>query len=288
VTRENMDAPIGSIEPHAGMLTVPGEDELLFKVMGVDNFLASMRARYLHFNRIDLYSDFPSADPHDGEQTPLDRLGNSAARFLRSPGFSAADYYDLFRRRAYACCFSMANTPSIWNYGHADPRGKVCLVGRFGKLRERINQGLGGGGLLIADGVPCRQMFDLNYGKVDYVEWSAHRANTTRLPNSVRYLYLKDLKFKDENELRISLSTCGFGQFQLANGETLEFQRGLQLTFDLRQAMADGIFEQLLHSPDCDVPFLHEELARCGICAVDERGKPSNPALNPTCLRPAG
>jgi hypothetical protein len=49
---EHIPAPVGTVEPHAGMLSVPRDEELLFKVMGLQNFLSSMREKYLHSNRL--------------------------------------------------------------------------------------------------------------------------------------------------------------------------------------------------------------------------------------------
>src|SRR5215207_2376511 len=55
-------APLGSIEPHAPLLCIPPEDQLLYKVMTVENLLRSVAGNYLHFNRVDSYSDLPNAD----------------------------------------------------------------------------------------------------------------------------------------------------------------------------------------------------------------------------------
>src|SRR5262249_4242791 len=36
--------------------------------------------------------------------------------------------------------------------------------------------------------VRCRQIFDLNYVVVEYVDWSSHRANEERWPNPIMYV----------------------------------------------------------------------------------------------------
>jgi len=84
--------PLGSIEPHRGLLTEPPEGQLVYKVMTLENCLRSITGSYLHFNRVDSYADFPGADLHDGRQLPADLHGNAGARFLKAPDYSAADY----------------------------------------------------------------------------------------------------------------------------------------------------------------------------------------------------
>ncbi len=68
-----------------------------------------------------------------------------------------------------------------------------------------------------------------------------------------------------------SLSALGIGQFQLSSGAALDFQKSLELSFDVRRAMADQTFEELRTSPDCDVAFLYAELAKVGIDAAAKR-----------------
>ncbi len=142
-TQGAVPMPLGAIEPHARMLTAPPEDQLLYKMMKHEHLLASVDGSYLHFNRVDSYADFPGADANDGAQLPQDRAGNAGARFLKAPYFSAADYYDRARSRTYACCFSLENSPHIWTeYANGSPRGKVCVVFQFGRLRSRLNAAL--------------------------------------------------------------------------------------------------------------------------------------------------
>ncbi len=101
--------PLGGVEPHAAMLSRPADEQLIYKVMSIENLLRSIAGAYLHFNRVDSYDDFHDADPHDGQQLPRDELGNAATPFVNSPTFSVANYYDQFRARTYACCFSVEN-----------------------------------------------------------------------------------------------------------------------------------------------------------------------------------
>ena len=81
-------APLGIIEPHALLLTQPASDQRLFKIMKAEHLIQSIEGGYLHFNRVDAYSDFPLADAHDGAELPLDQPANQAASFEKSPGFT--------------------------------------------------------------------------------------------------------------------------------------------------------------------------------------------------------
>ena len=265
--RPRMPAPLGGVEPHAGMLKMPPDGQLLYKIISVENLLRSIVGEYLHFNRVDSYVDFPGADPYDGKQLPKDQLGNASSRFEKAPAFSAADYYDKSRSRTYACCFSLENSEFIWsNYASSNEKGKVCLVLDFSKLRAMLNKTLQpGNSALEYSGMQCRQIFNLNYGTVEYVEWGSHQANHPHLPNPLTYTYLKNTKFSEEKELRVSLSALGMGEFALKDGSIMEFPSSLQLAFDFRMAIADGILKQILWGPNCDTDFLHAELGKLRI-----------------------
>ena len=266
-------APLGSIEPHAGLLRVPPDGQLLYKIITVENLLRSIVGNYLHFNRVDSYGDFPGGDPHDGRQLPADLPGNKAARFEKAPEYSAADYYDQSRARTYACCFSLENSDYIWNtYGKGSARGTVCVIFHFQRLRGMLNQTLKpGNAALEYNGVRCRQIFSLNYGIVEYVEWDTHIANTEHLPNSIRYTYLKDKNgFSDEKELRISLTAVGIGRFALNDGSTMDFPSSLQLYFDFRAAIADGTIQGILCARNVQLDLLQEELHKLRIVVSNE------------------
>ncbi len=148
--RQHIIAPLGSVEPHAPLLKIPPDRQLLYKIMSVENLLRSIAGNYLHFNRVDSYTDFPGADPHDGRQLPKDQHDNARVRFERAPDFSAADYYDQSRDRTYACCFSLENSDFIWNnYANDSAKGKVCIVFGFGRLRVTINRTLQHGNAVL-------------------------------------------------------------------------------------------------------------------------------------------
>ena len=266
--RQHAPAPLGHIEPHAGLLTIPPLEQMLYKIMSAENLLRSIFGRYLHFNRVDSYSDFPSADPHDGRQLPKDQPGNASSRFQSAPHFTAADYYDQSRARTYACCFSLDNSDYIWsNYANNNERGKVCVVFEFGKLRSTINNILRpGNAALEYNGNRCHQIFSVNYGLVEYIEWDSHQTNSERLANPITYTYLKDKqRFAEESEFRISLSAIGIGQFSLRDGSTMEFPSSLQLAFDFQVAIADSTIVKILHAPDADTDFLRSDLQKLRI-----------------------
>lgn len=262
----------GSIEPHAGMLNAPEPGQLLYKIMKPENLIRSMSLGYLHFNRVDSYRDFHGADKYDGEQLPGDRAGNAATKFDHAPHYSAADYYAQSRSRTYACCFSLDNSAHIWReYANGSPHGKVGLEFEFGKLRARLNETLVPGRCEIrAAGKSCAQIFSVNYGIVDYVDWNTHRENDQRLPNPIRYTYLKDSsRYAPEQELRVSLSALGMGTFAFADGSPMAFSDSLQVQFDFRAAFADGTVKQIMLGPDSNLDFLRAELAKLGITAVE-------------------
>ena len=266
--RQPTAAPLDSVEPHAPMLNVPLDGQLLYKMVTVENLLRSIVGEYLHFNRVDRYKDFPGADLHDGQQLPKDQQGNAMAKFAKAPDFSAADYYDRSRARTYACCFSLENSTCIWtNYANGSEKGKVCIVFDFRKLRATLNQSLQpGNAALEYNGNRCRQIFSVNYGIVEYVDWDRHQANAAHLPNPIKYTYLKSKKdFSEEKELRVSLSGLGIGQFALNDGNTMDFPASLQVAFDFRAAIADGTIQKILCAPDCDSGFLHTELHKLRI-----------------------
>ncbi|MGH8615057.1 MAG: hypothetical protein ACREYF_24305 [Gammaproteobacteria bacterium] len=267
----HVPVPLGDVEPHAGLLRLPLDEQALYKITTVENLLRSIVGKYLHFNRVDSYPDFPGVDLNDGQQLPGDQPGNASARFQKAPEFSAADYYDQSRARTYACCFSLENSAHIWNtYGKDSAKGKACVVFSFRKLRARLNRTLQpGNAAVLYNGVECLQIFSVNYGIVEYVDWHAHRANAKFLPNPIEYTYLKDRQFSEEKELRVSLSALGMGHFALDDGAIMQFPLSLQLSFDFKAAMADGTIQQLLLSPDTDVDFLNGELQKLRIVAKE-------------------
>jgi len=136
-------------------------------------------------------------------------------------------------------------------------------------LRATLNETLRpGNAALEYNGMRCHQIFSVNYGIIEYVDWDAHETNTKRLPNPIIYTYLKDKNiFSEEKEFRISLSAVGMGEFALNDGSTLLFPSSLHLPFIFKAAIRDGTIRQMLCAPNADVDFLQAELNKLRIVA---------------------
>lgn len=235
---------MGLIEPHALLLRAPREKQLLYKIMTIENLIRSILGEYLYFNRVDSYKDLKNADPNDGEQLPLERIINER----KDPSFSGANYYDRARSRTYACCFSLENSDFIWrNYGKGGKKGKVCLVFDFGKLRATLNQSLQASNVHFQyNGHQYNQIFDINYGLVDYVRRDKVQSDFKYLRNPIEYTYIKDKRHKNDNELRISLSAPGWGYFKLNDGALIVFPSSLFMAFDFRTAINNKTIVKIL------------------------------------------
>jgi hypothetical protein len=81
----------GNVEPHAPLLKRPADTQELVKIMRVGDFLRSVREHYLHFQRVDSYKDFATADVHDGVQPAQDRMVNTGITFEKAPTYSVAE-----------------------------------------------------------------------------------------------------------------------------------------------------------------------------------------------------
>ncbi|MCC6787092.1 MAG: hypothetical protein IT547_04575 [Hyphomonadaceae bacterium] len=264
-----MKLHLGQIEPHAPLLRAPPESQLLYKVMKAEHLIASIASGYLHFNRVDRYSDFPGADPHDGEQLPADLAANQAAAIGSERHWTLADYYEQARARTYACCFSLENSKHIWaDYAVGAAYGKVCVVFAFGKLKQRLNDTLSAGArMVLPNQETADQIFSVNYGMIDYVDRAVFRANHEFMQNPIVYTFLKDAEFAPDQELRISLSALGIGKFVLRDRSELQFGDNLQLGFDFRGAIGDGTISGILAEPGGDNTYLVAELAKLHIGA---------------------
>lgn len=86
------------------------------------------------------------------------------------------------------------------------------------------------------------------------------------LSNPILYTYIKDNdRFREEQELRISLSAIGIGHFALKDGSLIEFPSSLQLGFDFRNAIASAAIREILLAPEADSSFLKHELSKLRI-----------------------
>ena len=228
---------MGKVEPNARQLERPSDDQLLYKITTVENLIKSIERGYLHFNRVDSYSDFSGADPHDGEQLPADRPAQQKDTFTKAPDISVSDYYDRVRGRTYACCFSTQDSQFIWeNYGAGSQLGKVCIVFRFAGLRAVLNHFFEQSDACVQYGdVKCHQIFSVDYGLVQYVDRKIYQG---QYKNPIEHAFLKDSKYEAEQEFRITLSAFGLGKFVLKDGGEFEFPSNLQLAFNFAHALA--------------------------------------------------
>ena len=270
----------GNVEPHAPLLTQPANDQQLFKIMRVGDFLRSVKEHYLHFQRVDSYKDFPTADAHDGAQPAADRKVNAGITFEKAQGYSVAEYYDGCRARTYACSFSLENTPLIWErYGLGDPVGKVGVVFDFGKLRETLNDTIGnqpGRSALMVGNIRCKQLFYINHGLVQYVDIADVQLNKEKLPNPILYSYLKDRTlFVGEKELRVTLATLGIGKFVLADGSEILFPPSMSLDFDFYAALRNRAIVRILVEKEAVKAHLEKELAGIQILTVSRDPDPA-------------
>lgn len=139
--------------------------------------------------------------------------------------------------------------------------GKASVEFDFDKLRTLLNNIMQHSGIEV-DGEQCPQFLSINYGLVEYVDWSKHRLNTDRLPNPVQYTYAKDATaYGAEKEVRISLSAFGMGNFAMNDGRVISFPPFLKLPFDFRAALATGAIKHIMISDDAP-HVLEAELRR--------------------------
>jgi hypothetical protein len=242
--------PLAWVEPHRPLLQQPEPGQRLFKIIKVQYLIDMLQRKYLHFRRVDTYTD----DSSDSEQLPLDRKVSESVGFEKDPTYTLAKYYDTARARTYACCFSLEHSAYLWK-NYAPERDGVCLAFDFDKLRERLNDTVRAtverDGLLMHGDIPLKQIFSINYGIVDYVDRQAHAVHPVRMANPIQFTYLKEKgRYASEKELRIALSALGIGQFILLNGAAIEFPPTLQMHFDFPEAFSSGAITEILCPPD--------------------------------------
>jgi len=139
------------------------------------------------------------------------------------------------------------------------------VVFDFAWLRQHINAQLAPDvARLYRKGVPYRQLFSINYGIVDYIEWEQHQLNTVQFPNPILYTYLKSNRFSAERELRVSLSAFGMGKLTFAN-QNIDLPISLQAPCNFRAGLAENGIRSIEISTDCDVKWLETELEKLRI-----------------------
>lgn len=264
INHENRCAVSGKVYPHAGLMSMPPDGQLLYKIMTTEHLVRSIRGGYLHFNRVDCYSDFPGADPHDGQQPPRDELVNGTKHFQYDPDSNLKQYYDKSRSRTYACCFSLQDSGYIWReYGNSDRPGKVGVVFDLNKLRATLEE-THRDVVVSYGGVKTMQIFDLNCGMVNYIDWNKFQANEHEIPNPIIYSYLKDRRYKQDKELRFTLSALGVGRYQVIAGQDLLFPPSISYPFDFQKAALDGTIQRLIFEDGVDPNSYLRKLSKVG------------------------
>ncbi len=254
-------APNGSIEPHKPLLTQPDEDVFLYKIIKSEHFFDMLKKKYLYFKRVDTYTD----DKRDSDQPDGDRLLSQKVGFEKNPNYTLDKYYDGARKRTYACCFSLENTTYHWKtYGGNDPN-PICMVVRFGKLRDFLNQTMAES-RIITQGQVLLNFFNINYGQVQYGDFEKDILTQETRKNPIEYAHFKDNQWKKDTELRITLSTIGIGDFVKPDGSLFDFPESIQLGFDIKRATELGVIQRIeISNPD----FLEEFSKKLKLAGID-------------------
>ena len=82
---------------------------------------------------------------------------------------------------------------------------------------------------------------------------------------------MKDQQYSDENELRVSLSALGIGEFALADGRKMDFPPNLQLSFDYRNGLASGAMREIRLDDQAQRASVSKKLASLGIAVETKR-----------------
>lgn len=220
-----------------------------------------LEKKYLYFKRVDTYAD----DTRDSDQPDGDRLLSEKASFEKNPDYKLSNYYEGARKRTYACCFSLENTPYHWKtYGGDDPN-PICMVVHFGKLRDFLNRTLAESRIVTQDQI-CHNFFHINYGQVQYGDLKNDILTQKTHKNPIEYAYFKDKKWKDDTELRITLSTIGIGDFVNLDGGVFDFPESIQLGFDIKQATEFDVIQRMeISNPE----FLEEFSKKSKLAGID-------------------
>ena len=230
------------IEPHCNLLRKPHKNKLLYKIIRSSDLLDMLNNNYIYFNRVDKYKD----DIKDADLPAKDKLLCKQTRFQYAPNVSITDYYNYCRSKTYACCFTTENTKYIWqHYSNNDPNA-ACIVFHSGNLVEYLNTSLQSSRLIIRKNEKklYHDFFWINYGLVNYIDIN-EKYLTKLLPNPTEYIYLKDKKYMEENEFRISLGCLGFRKYCLPDGSEFKFPGGLQLGFNYKAAIDKKVIKRI-------------------------------------------
>lgn len=247
------------IEPYAEFLKKPDEGTLVYKIISVSNFMKMLEKKYLYFRRVDTYFD----DKKDSDQPEKDKTITNTARFQQCPHHTLTKHYAIARSRTYACCFSTERTPYLWEHYGEPGAINICLVFDCFKLIKLLNESYSTGQLIV-DGKISENMFCLNHGLVEYVNFdeTVIKQNLPYL-NQVRYTYLKDVsKYSEEKEFRTTFYFPGTGDFPIPGDGIFNFPDSIELNFDLRKAEKLGALTQIVFSKNCEEKYAEQIIER--------------------------
>jgi hypothetical protein len=243
------------IEPHAGLLKKPDKEAFLYKIIPSKYFLDMLKNNYLYFRRVDTYYD----DQKDSAQPENHRRNYGNITFENAPNFELTDYYNRFRSRTYACCFTTENTEYIReHYSNGDPNA-VCLAFKYGPFIDQLNSTYKGSKILLRDQF-LDNFLNINYGIVTYGTFNEFISKRDGAANPIEFAYFKDKeKFSEEKEFRITLSTHGMPKkFQLSDKSEFIFPESIQLGLSLREAIISKSLQTILISEKSTSDFRKE------------------------------
>lgn len=107
----------------------------------------------------------------------------------------------------------------------------------------------------------------VNYGIVAYKDWKNARLTEVSLMNPILFAFTKDTDFKDDTELRVTLSTLGIGSFVRIDGSAVEPPTSLSCPFDLVGTLRAETIKLHLDCKEA-FPTLQAILARFGIDTI--------------------
>ncbi len=239
------------IEPHKYMLKKPHANKYIYKIIPGNYFLDMINKSYLYFRRVDRYSD----DINDSALPDKDRSLSQQSKFQYAPNISMADYYDDCRSKSYACCFTTKISEHVWEH-YGNNNNSICIVCKSGKLIEHINANLNNSRLIIQNRLH-HDFFWINYGLVEYMDYDEQYL-LKYLPNPTEYTYIKDRKYSEEKEFRISLGCLQYTSYVLPNGKHLAFPESILLEFDFKNAIESGVIKRLEIKSNYENTFLQQ------------------------------
>jgi hypothetical protein len=242
-TFKNYQKIFQPVEPHKNILTQQS-GILLYKIIDYNHFLDMLDYNYIYFSRVDKYKDIRDSDLPNKEREIYKYI-----KFENNPKVSLIDYYNSCRAKTYACCFSIKNSPYIWQEYGGNNAKKVCLVFDSNSLIKYLNKIMCSAKIQYNNKI-ISNFFYINYGLVKY--GSLKEVIDQKPLNPIRYTFFKDKKYNKDNEFRISLSCNGAPKYKI-NGSEFIFPKSIKLSsFNFKEVFYSEIIKRIEISQDCD------------------------------------